>query len=206
MTHYDIARHSIKLYGKAIRVKNDDMSSNIKIKKICLHCGQEFIAKTTVTKYCSHKCNSRHYKLLAKNKKIDKSNINTIQLKTKSIEEINAKEFLSVDETVKLLGISRSTIYRMFKSGMLPQTKIGGRTIVRRKDIDDFLFIPTATTNKEKSNIPDFEECYTLGEIQKLFNVSEKALYTIINRNNINKFQKGKHVYVEKEKIEKIFS
>lgn len=182
------------------------MSSNIKIKKICLHCGQEFTAKTTVTKYCSHKCNSKHYKLLVKNKKIDKSNVDTLQLKTKSIEEINAKEFLSIDETVKLLGISRSTIYRMFKSGILPQTKIGGRTIVRRKDIEEFLFIPEAIVNSVKTKEPDLSECYTIGEIQKLYNVSEKALYSIINRNSINKFQKEKHVYVRKEEIDNIFN
>jgi len=182
------------------------MSSKIKIKRICLNCGEEFIAKTTVTKYCSHKCNSQHYKKRVKNKKIEKSNTDTIQIKTKSIEEINAKEFLSVNETVKLLGISRSTIYRMFKTGALPQNKIGGRTIIKRKDIDEFLFIPEASQNKLKSKIPDLDKCYTIGEVQKLFNISEKTLYTAIKRNNINKYQHGKFVYVEKNEIEKIFT
>uniref|UniRef100_UPI0028B10B01 hypothetical protein n=1 Tax=Sphingobacterium multivorum TaxID=28454 RepID=UPI0028B10B01 len=39
------------------------MSSNIKIKKICQQCGQEFIARTTVTKYCGDNCAKKAYKV-----------------------------------------------------------------------------------------------------------------------------------------------
>lgn len=38
------------------------MSSNIKIKKNCQHCGQEFIARTTVIKYCGDYCAKKAYK------------------------------------------------------------------------------------------------------------------------------------------------
>lgn len=42
------------------------MSSNIKINRVCNFCNKDFIAKTTVTKYCSHKCASASYKKRAK--------------------------------------------------------------------------------------------------------------------------------------------
>lgn len=42
------------------------MSSNIKINRVCNFCNKDFIAKTTVTKYCSHKCTSASYKKRAK--------------------------------------------------------------------------------------------------------------------------------------------
>jgi len=38
------------------------MSSNIEIERICQHCDKDFIAKTTVTKYCSDDCAKRAYK------------------------------------------------------------------------------------------------------------------------------------------------
>lgn len=38
------------------------MSSNIKIDRICEHCGKTFTAQTTVTRYCYHRCNSQTYK------------------------------------------------------------------------------------------------------------------------------------------------
>ena len=49
------------------------MSSNISIPKVCNHCGKTYIAHKTTTRYCSHKCNSRDYKLKAKQDKIEKT-------------------------------------------------------------------------------------------------------------------------------------
>ena len=36
--------------------------SNIRIKKICEWCGQEFVAQKVTTKYCSHRCANLAYK------------------------------------------------------------------------------------------------------------------------------------------------
>lgn len=49
------------------------MSSNIKIKKIYQHGGQEFIARTTVTKYCGDNCAKRAYKAKVREQKIQLS-------------------------------------------------------------------------------------------------------------------------------------
>jgi len=112
------------------------MSSNIKTQRICQYCGKEFIAKTTVTKYCSHACNSRAYKANVKNLKIQLSNTETQQIKVKPIEELNAKPFLSISESCQLLGVSRRTIYRMIERKNLTVVKIGSRSIIKRSDID----------------------------------------------------------------------
>jgi hypothetical protein len=42
------------------------MSSNIRINRICEYCGQEFQAKTTVIRFCTHTCTSRAGKLRIK--------------------------------------------------------------------------------------------------------------------------------------------
>jgi hypothetical protein len=49
------------------------MSSNIKITRICQHCGHEFVAKTTVTKYCDKTCAKRAYKARIKKQKVAES-------------------------------------------------------------------------------------------------------------------------------------
>ena len=38
------------------------MSSNIQIQRVCEFCGNEFTARTTVTKLCSAKCRKANYK------------------------------------------------------------------------------------------------------------------------------------------------
>jgi predicted nucleic acid-binding Zn ribbon protein len=45
------------------------MSSNIKISRICDFCGNAFLAKTTVNRFCSKNCNSRFYKKEIRDKK-----------------------------------------------------------------------------------------------------------------------------------------
>jgi excisionase family DNA binding protein len=117
------------------------MSSKIEIIKICEFCGEEFVAKTTVTRFCSHKCNSRSYKRRVKEQNIGKAIEKTNQQKIISatdveIEVIKQKEFLSIKEIVKLLNISERTVYRLLKKGTIPSTKLGGRTIIKRSDID----------------------------------------------------------------------
>jgi len=117
------------------------MSSNIEIKKICEYCGNEFMAKTTVTRYCSHKCNSRAYKQALKEKKVNKAIEKTNQQKILSATEIDfdvikQKEFLSLKEAYKLIGVSERTLYRLIETGKIKSTKIGRRTLIKKAEID----------------------------------------------------------------------
>lgn len=122
------------------------MSSKIQIKRICEYCGNEFTAQTTVTRFCSHKCNSRAYKLKVKELKVGKSNEETNQQKILSasdvqLEVIKQKDFLSIKEAYSLLGISERTFYRLMKEGTIQATKLGGRTIIKRSVIDNLFAI-----------------------------------------------------------------
>lgn len=112
------------------------MSSNIYIQRICTHCHSEFMARTTVTKFCSEKCAKRAYKLRIKIIKIEKSEIETEIVKKQLVEPIMDKEFLSILEASKLLGISRTTLWRLVSDEKLKVTKIGRRSIFRKIDID----------------------------------------------------------------------
>jgi excisionase family DNA binding protein len=113
------------------------MSSNISIKRICQYCKTEFIARTTVTKYCSHKCNSRHYKAKQKEQKIKKSNTETVKIKTLPMELVKAKEFLTVKEVSQLLNCSVRTVYNYIDNGNISAVNLGQRlTRVKRSEID----------------------------------------------------------------------
>jgi excisionase family DNA binding protein len=118
------------------------MSSSLTFKKICEFCGKEFEAKTLYTRYCNHTCNSRHYKKMKRDEKIQ-SVLQPQQAEPEQQKFDNAiqrKEFLSVDEAATLLGASRRTIQRMIAKGALKIGKLGRRIIISRKEIDK-LFI-----------------------------------------------------------------
>ncbi|MEX2335702.1 MAG: helix-turn-helix domain-containing protein [Fulvivirga sp.] len=112
------------------------MSSNIRIEKTCLYCGEIFIARTTVTKYCSDDCAKRAYKKRKRQEQLQ--NIDTSPTPEHSTR---SKDFLSIEDTCKLLGTSRWTIYRMIDRKQLNAAKFGRRTIIKRTDIEN-LFTP----------------------------------------------------------------
>ena len=113
------------------------MSSNIKIKRICQYCEQEFIARTTVTKYCSHTCNRKDYKANKRNEKVKQSNTETTKTKHHPLEQLKAKEFLTVRQVAQLLNCSVRSAYYHIESGTISAVNLGQRmTRVKRSEID----------------------------------------------------------------------
>jgi predicted DNA-binding protein (UPF0251 family) len=183
------------------------MSSNIEVTRICEHCKNQFTAKTTRTRYCSHICNSRGYKALARNSKVEKSNQETVQLLNTDLEKIRPLEFLKIKQAILLFGISRSTIYRLINKGYLDIGKFGKRTVIRRCDLESFFAIPVqAVTLNSGQQFPGFDNCYTITEIQQKYNISSGALYLLIQRQGIVKYSVGKFTCVAKQDIDIIFN
>lgn len=46
---------------------------------------------------------------------------------------------LTVDEAADYIRVSRATIWRLLRNKLLARARIGGRTVVRRIDLDAFL-------------------------------------------------------------------
>lgn len=181
------------------------MSSNIRVKRICEQCGNEFEARTTVTKTCSDNCAKRAYKARQRAAKVTVSNEQTQRIIAKPIEDIRAKENLNIADASKLLGVSRWTIWRAIGSGNLNAVKLGRRTLIRRSDIDR-LFEPPTFTQEPTPTPVAIVECYTMKEIQEKYGISEKALYTLIKRNDIPKQYKGPYAYVPKVSIDRLLA
>lgn len=113
------------------------MSSNIRIPKVCRHCNNEFIAKTTVTKYCGDKCAKRAYKERMRTNKINASIKDERFLKMESFLEVDSKPYLTVKEAAKILNVSIRTMYRLIEDGSLPSVNLFERLIrIKRSDLD----------------------------------------------------------------------
>ena len=117
------------------------MSSNIQIIRLCRHCGKEFKARTTVTQYCSNRCNKAVNKARERAEKIDASNKETERIRNRPIEDIKAKEFLTVRDVARLLNCSTRSVYRYIDTGNMKAVNLGQRvTRIKRSEIDQ-LFV-----------------------------------------------------------------
>ena len=113
------------------------MSSKIEVQRICQHCGNEFTARTTTTAYCSPRCNNAVLKAKKRSAKVETSNKETRQIKNKPIEELKAKEFLTVREVARLLNCSIRSAYYYIDKGTIKAVNLGQRvTRVKRSEID----------------------------------------------------------------------
>lgn len=115
------------------------MSTGIHIPRTCIFCGKVFVAQKTVTKYCSHRCNQRHYKVLKRQEKVqqtleDDKRAATEPIALPSTKSPGNKEYLSVADACELYGISRFTVYRLIESGKIAAGKMGRRTIIPRSE------------------------------------------------------------------------
>lgn len=189
------------------------MSSNLELNRICEYCKKEFVAKTTVTRFCCHKCNSAGYKQNLRNLKIAQSNIETNAVKEKkpkaNINDIKDKDYLAVSEVSVLLNMSTKTVYRLIERNELNAHNFSIRkTLVRRKDIEEYFEKNLAEFQKSKKEYKDtitVHNSYTIQEITDKYKVSDGALNNILKRFDVARKTYGKYTLVMKEDVDAIF-
>jgi excisionase family DNA binding protein len=182
------------------------MSSNIEIQRICEHCGNEFTAKTTKTRYCSLKCNNTAYKQKRRQARIEHSHSETAQRKEKTVTNIKDKEVLNISEAAFYLGVSRPTIYNWLNNGVINGKRMSNRKVLILKSDLIGLFEQNQAYEKpsptERKPITDF---YTIKEVQYKFKISESWIYNILKENNIPKTRIGGKTHLSKKHIDNYF-
>ena len=181
-------------------------SSSIRIKKVCEWCGEVFYAQKTATRYCSHRCNSKAYKEITRNKRIQDAETKTnILISQQPIQIIKDKEFLSFAEAGTLLGISRQAVYKMVAAGHLKASKISSRlSFIKRSDIENMLE-NKPYEKRNKKDIAPITEFYTTAEVKEKYNVVDSWIFVVAKKHNIPRtFNRGK-TYWSKKHIDNYF-
>ena len=181
-------------------------SSSIRIKKVCEWCGEVFYAQKTTTRYCSHRCNSKAYKEITRNKRIQDTETKTdILISQQPIQIIKDKEFLSFAEAGTLLGISRQAVYKMVAAGHLKASKISSRlSFIKRNDIENMIE-NKPYEKRNKKDIAPITEFYTTAEVKEKYNVVDSWIFVVAKKHNIPRtFNRGK-TYWSKKHIDNYF-
>ncbi|MBO9586512.1 MAG: helix-turn-helix domain-containing protein [Flavobacterium sp.] len=184
------------------------MSSNIRIAKICQFCNSEFTAKTIKTKFCSLACGSKNYKKRCSEKKREVRREEMISTHAADVEKLEKLEFFTIDQASLFMGISRRTLYRVISRSEIAISKIGSRTFIKRSAIDKFSegIYKNGRNEEAVQKFPGIENCYTIAELQKKLGISPAALYNILLKAGILKFNVGRFAYVSKRDINLLFN
>lgn len=185
-----------------------DMSSNIKVERICEWCGKKFIAQTTVTRFCSKRCSERSYKERFRQKKMAVSNQETTT--NAANNKWRDKDFLTPTQAAELLGIGRMSIYRYIRNGKIKVVRFERKTLISKADIQamfDYL-TPKETeqveaAEKKSKSISDF---YTRADIREKYGVKDSWIYKVVAENNVPKTILRGKAYFSKSHIDRLFS
>jgi len=177
-----------------------------RIKRECLHCSQEFIPKTVTSFYCREQCIKNAYQ---KRKRQEKLELKRQEL----IDQIPLdKILLTVPEAVLLFDIAKRTLYRLIKQNVIPSINEGTRLIKVNREVLQEMFPPASKEKIEKKNSnPNLydlseENCYTIGEISKKFQLHDTSVYKHIRKYSIPTRQIGNYVYAPKSEIDKLYN
>ena len=181
--------------------------SNIRIKKICEWCGQEFVAQKVTTKYCSHRCANLAYKQAIRAKRIQQEEQRIQIVKSeKPLMDIKDKEYLSIAQAATLLGLSLQAVYKMIYTGHLAAYQLSSRlSFVRQSDIEEMLKRNPYKKRQSKDTLP-ITDFYTTNEIKEKFGVKDSWIFHIAKEHNIPRtFNRGK-TYWSKKHFDDYFS
>mgnify|MGYP000291744280 FL=1 len=107
--------------------------------KICVFCQEAFVARKSTTLYCTTNCASRAYKENKRQEKLLQSKEVVKSELTAPVVLLQAREVLSIEQVSLLLGISRWTVMRMYKTNKIKTIMIGTRRLILREELDNLL-------------------------------------------------------------------
>ena len=178
-------------------------TSKFRVLRTCEFCGKEFYAQKVTTRFCSRRCNELAYKQRRRQRQITEAEARVLQ---KPIVEVGNKEFLSLQDTSVLFGITKRSVYNLIYNGVLQAFKLSSRmTLIRRADIER-IFESRVYTKKVKPERKPITEFYTTTEIKEKFGVSESWVFKIGKEKNIPKILHHGKTYWSKQHVEKHFA
>lgn len=176
--------------------------SKAKIMRHCIVCGKPFLAKNVNSVHCSKKCSDETFR----NKK---RAMKKEERRQAIVDSADGHQYLTAAQVINKYNISKPTLYRWIRLGKIKAYNPGKRmTLVDVTEIETILEVrknPLVEETPKRLYSLEPEDCYTIGEVSKLFRVSESTVYSNLRKFSIPLRQIGRYVYVPKFDIDKIF-
>lgn len=172
-------------------------------RKICQHCGKEFIAYTSTTAYCSHRCSGLADKLRRRNDRLKSITQEVRELQRQALLD---KNFLTITDAARLMQISRTTLYRIIELNSISLKRFTDRTVrIAREDLDNAASRPVENTSTaEKENI--LTNWMTKEQIMEEYGITLSWLYSTTKRLGIQPRIIGCKNFYDRAEIDKAFS
>ena len=195
-------------------VANPSAHREFYIPKVCVHCGNEFIAQRITTMFCSNTC-ARKYrakqKLEEKHKRITAE---TIQQNI-AIRDMNSpdSEYIMAADAARFLGLSKRTMIRYIQQGIIKAKKLPKMTLIEKKHLREILEsdVSYRVRTKVKIDVPKDDnnpifggEYMTITEAATTYDIPLNVMQHYLRRSEL-KFVKYRNTrFYEKKDVDKL--
>lgn len=125
------------------------MAKTMYYTKTCEHCGKQFTAQKSCTRFCSKYCADA-----ANKERLRKWTQGINQASDDERTRIRAPEIMGPKAMADYFSISPRTVYRYLESGLVKALQLPGKTLIRKSDIDH-LFDEAEPYKKRERSIPE---------------------------------------------------
>ena len=181
--------------------------STLQIPKVCPYCGMVFYAKTVTTVYCSRKC----LWTACNEKKKEERKLKTRLTILKKVRD-TGDGYVTISKALQIFVTSRSTIRRLILKNKIGYVRVSAKKIFVSIDSLERMFPLQKSTQEPmptmRADVFDMSpnNCYTIGEISKIYKVTEYSVYHHIRKYSVPTRQIGRFVYAPKSEIEKLYN
>lgn len=173
-------------------------------KKICLHCGQEFVAYHQTTDYCSQRCASLAYK---ERKRIERLKETSLEVRENQRLLLLDKNWLTISDAAKLLQMSRTTLYKILQRKGVELRKFTARTVrVAREDLEHIsetreTYINTTVQGQEEN----LGRWMSKKQVMETYGISDSGMYQVLKRRGIKPHRIGNASFYDKDEMYRVF-
>ena len=173
-------------------------------KKICLHCGQEFVAYRQTTDYCSDRCSKLAYK---ERKRIERLKETSLEVRENQRLLLLDKNWLTISDAAKLLQMSRTTLYKILQRKGVELRKFTARTVrVAREDLERISetreTLINNTVQEQKENLGNW---MSKKQVMEKYGISDSGMYQVLKRRGIKPHKIGNASFYDKDEMYRVF-
>ena len=124
---------------------------------------------------------------------IDRSDLEA-HLSQSSEKVISQKEFVSIPECAKLLGISRVAVFKRVQQGLIQAKKIGRSYVIAVRDLN------TGGSTKKMET----DKYWSVPQVAEYLGISRIAVFKKIQRGDIKCRRIGRRYVIEEEEVKRL--
>lgn len=173
-------------------------------KKICLHCGQEFVAYNSRTDYCSERCSKLAYKERKRKERLKET---TLEVRETERIALLDKNWLTISDAARLLQMSRTTLYKIVTANGIELRRFTARTIrIAREDLERVSTnretLINNTVRKQEENLGNW---MTKKQVMERYDISDSGFYQALKKRGVKSHMIGTVGFYDKDEMHRIF-